>query len=751
MKFLNLKNWSLRTKLIAMTTTTCLTIFLVAEILFLNNVEKIEKQREQEYVFFSTSLSSFIANQFYERYVNVQSISKNPLFKASNLENSEMATKVLNEYTKMYGVYDAIVIVDSSGRFFASNTIGIDGQKLSQERIKAVNHSESTWFKNTMAGAYTEDKKKGLIGTFFEDAQIDPISTILYGEDRFGTSFSTKIVDEKGGVIGVISARADFRWVENQIVDYYQKLKSVDNEESSITILNKDGTIIADYDPQANNSSEQVVRNLKDTILQVNLIKGNVEAAKEAIAGKTGSMYSVNSRKKVLQLVSYTPITSNKFLSDIGWIVLVRAAKVDIMGDIAKERNVFLLSLLSVTVFALVVTFVFASRISRTIGRLSEQLTSDGGQVAAASLEAAASSAQLSASTSEQAAALQETVAAIDQIGAMLSKSADTASRSNTVSKESQEAAIKGQNSVRGMLEAVNDISISNAHVMTEVDNSNKEISEIVKLIADISNKTKVINDIVFQTKLLSFNASVEAARAGEHGKGFAVVAEEVGNLAQMSGNASKEIALMLSSSIEKVEAIVERTRSKMSTLVQTGREKVEFGSARAKECEVALESILQNITSVSELVNEISHACQEQDQGIKQVTMSMSQMETVTQQNATVARQSADIAANLKSRSESMRDSVATLTAIVGESAGSTNRTSKSLNPSNDGKNIQDELAASTSNTEPNSKTKTSNIRQLKVEKSNDRVAVNVNSMHKFADGAGINIPDRRDSRFEP
>ncbi len=57
----------------------------------------------------------------------------------------------------------------------------------------------------------------------------------------------------------------------------------------------------------------------------------------------------------------------------------------------------------------------------------------------------------------------------------------------------------------------------------------------------DIGDKTKVINDIVFQTKRLSFNASVEAARAGEHGKGFAVVAEEVGNLAQMSKDKVQE------------------------------------------------------------------------------------------------------------------------------------------------------------------------------------------------------------------
>ena len=72
-------------------------------------------------------------------------------------------------------------------------------------------------------------------------------------------------------------------------------------------------------------------------------------------------------------------------------------------------------------------------------------------------------------------------------------------------------------------------------------------------LISEIGNKTKVINDIVFQTKLLSFNASVEAARAGEHGKGFSVVAEEVGNLAHMSGNSAKEITQLLESSINRV------------------------------------------------------------------------------------------------------------------------------------------------------------------------------------------------------
>src|SRR5690606_1064272 len=80
------------------------------------------------------------------------------------------------------------------------------------------------------------------------------------------------------------------------------------------------------------------------------------------------------------------------------------------------------------------------------------------------------------------------------------------------------------------------------SHEMVEQMNENaRQIDEIGALIRRIEEKTSMINDIVFQTKLLAFNASVEAARAGEAGKGFAVVAEEVGSLAAKSGASAKE------------------------------------------------------------------------------------------------------------------------------------------------------------------------------------------------------------------
>lgn len=94
------------------------------------------------------------------------------------------------------------------------------------------------------------------------------------------------------------------------------------------------------------------------------------------------------------------------------------------------------------------------------------------------------------------------------------------------------------------------EIDSSNKELVKEIERNNTELTKITNMISEINEKTQVINDIVFQTKLLSFNASVEVVRAGEHGKGFAVVAEEVGNLASMSGKASLDISEMLETSI---------------------------------------------------------------------------------------------------------------------------------------------------------------------------------------------------------
>ncbi len=91
---------------------------------------------------------------------------------------------------------------------------------------------------------------------------------------------------------------------------------------------------------------------------------------------------------------------------------------------------------------------------------------------------------------------------------------------------------------------------------------SSDQLKSVVDTVHLISEKTGIINDIVFQTKLLSFNASVEAARAGEHGKGFSVVAEEIGSLAVNSGSASVEITKIVEDSRSQLSLVVEAISS---------------------------------------------------------------------------------------------------------------------------------------------------------------------------------------------
>lgn len=201
---------------------------------------------------------------------------------------------------------------------------------------------------------------------------------------------------------------------------------------------------------------------------------------------------------------------------------------------------------------------------------------------------------------------------------------------------------------------------------MQQINQSNEQMTDIVRVIQEIGNKTKVINDIVFQTKLLSFNASVEAARAGEHGKGFAVVAEEVGNLAQMSGNAAKDISSMLGESIQKVEAIVQDTKVKVESLVAQGKGRVEAGVNVARQCGEVLNEIVSDVTSVSGMAKEIASASQEQSIGISEINKAMGQLDQVTQQNASASEHAASAAQKLSTQAESLQRSVVSLVGTI-------------------------------------------------------------------------------------
>jgi methyl-accepting chemotaxis protein len=153
---------------------------------------------------------------------------------------------------------------------------------------------------------------------------------------------------------------------------------------------------------------------------------------------------------------------------------------------------------------------------------------------------------------------------------------------------------------------------------MAAIRESNELLNDLRTSFQAIQSKTRVINDIVFKTKLLSFNASIEAARAGQYGKGFSVVAEEVGRLAQTSGQAAKEIDALLSDSQNKAEAVVKMVSARANEGVNVAR--------------AVQDSFLQSAQAVSEIARvlaQIEDASNEQTLVIEQAASALSFMKS--------------------------------------------------------------------------------------------------------------------------
>lgn len=283
--------------------------------------------------------------------------------------------------------------------------------------------------------------------------------------------------------------------------------------------------------------------------------------------------------------------------------------------------------------------FIMASNLCRRLTEITEQVHRASQEVSTASEQLSSSSTQLASSAQEQAASVEETSASLEEISGMVQSNTKGAEDSVKLAETVLEVVQNGNKSMEQVETS-----------MGEILSSNERIEKLVKLIEEIGEKTQLIDEIVFQTRLLSFNASVEAERAGDHGRGFAVVAQEVGNLAQMSGKSAIEISSIVKNSVKEAQEIA-----------SSNKVKVEKGADLVKTTTEKFQDVIKASERILESSRQILRASEEQNTGIHQINQSVDAINKATQENAATSEESAG-------GSESLRNQSERLTSLVGE-----------------------------------------------------------------------------------
>ncbi|MCM2276529.1 MAG: cache domain-containing protein [Oligoflexia bacterium] len=262
--------------------------------------------------------------------------------------------------------------------------------------------------------------------------------------------------------------------------------------------------------------------------------------------------------------------------------------------------------------------------------------------------------------------AVQETAAAITEMNEMIHRTTSDTDRSSAVADETKLLATKGQEAMREMTGAIEQIAGSNESVIKVITNNSEKMASLTQIIGEIRAKTQIINDIVFQTKLLSFNASVEAARAGEHGKGFAVVAEEVGKLAQMSGDSAAQIAEIIDKSTRAVQEISVEIQSSAQALLTESKARLEQGQSVADRCRAILDEVATKAAESSERSGSIRSAAQEQTRGSEEIGKALAQLERTNESNEKTYAKTAQHAGELLEQARQLQTIVAELGGVV-------------------------------------------------------------------------------------
>jgi methyl-accepting chemotaxis protein len=633
---------SLSSQIVALAVGLLVLVGVLTGIQFKLVTRQLDRSNGESAKMYAELLGEAIGGDFYQRYIDIQNFAAHQSFKVGAKEDMVQA---LNNFVSLYPMYDAILFVGPDGKAIAVNSLSPTGQGLHDSELYSLNFAEENWFKEPINGKFLDDLEHGLSGTSVQEFSADRTTSELYGESKFAATFSTIVHDAHGSIAGVLSAHANSNWIAKEMSKLRHSLSQLGYHEVEMQIVNSNGEVMVGLHPKVGEQSAALAKDdafeVRHTFEQLGKV---YLPARESAAGKEGYAYVADPEHRDAQLAGYGQVKGNNYPSALRWGVIIRIAEREIRASVISAERRFTFTLVAIIVIGFAASLYFARRTGRAFMAVSDQLLHAVETAHGMSHDLNASSARLAASSQEQAAAIQESVSALSEMSSMIAQTGQSVKISLETARESHERATDGER-----------IMTSMGSAMSSIQQANSQLQSISKVIEDINSKAAVINDIVFKTQLLSFNASIEAARAGQHGRGFAVVAEEVGALAEMSGQAAREIELLL-----------EESKLKVSETLDLIQNRVDEGHRVSERATSAFNEITRKINEINTQMRSINEATHQQEIGVQQTNSAMKQLD-----QASIGNSHSSIEA--QQSSERLRDAAEHLRRIATELRGLT------------------------------------------------------------------------------
>lgn len=645
--------------------------------------QDIEKGYQENLVQFVTGIGEVIDRNLFERYGDVQAFGYNtaaydPTNWRNPVEGNPLIT-AMNNYTRAYGLYPLMMLLDNNGDVLAVNSIDAKGKTIQTNSLYGQNFAGEKWFKDAAEGKFLEGTN-GFTGTTVGEAQRVPLVGKIYGNDGYSIPFSAPVNNTQGERIGIWVNFADMALVEQIIGSYREQIKRTGITEPDVMIMDRNGVVVVDYDPAELNEDGSLKRDFEN-LLKKNFVEIGLHPAIEASKGKAGAWLGYSPDTKKEDLFAYTYTDGAYDYKGLGWSVIMSVDEAEATAVIKQVEETMLYIQAGMLAFSLIIGLWIGSsgakpiqNAASTIRSIAEGKTDieientdradEIGDLARAALTLRDTTAEAVRLRADQerlkAEAETERKRAMHQLASMfedrvqgivnavaaaateLAQTADmtitSTSRSREMAQDVASSAEKTAANVKSVASAAEELSSAVQEISSQLMRSNQLVTDSVhkaqdaderaKSLATAAEKVKevvgLISEIASQTNLLALNATIESARAGEAGKGFAVVASEVKNLATQTGNSIVDINKVIQEMMVAAGEITGSLTDIRQSVLQISEASsgissaVEEQAATTNEIMRNMQTASQGTSMVNQSVSEIS-AASEQANGSSQ------------------------------------------------------------------------------------------------------------------------------------